>query len=346
MAPVKSSKAAAGKRNVQIKRTLSIIRDLDRQDGVDLYELAERYGTNLRTIRRDLEGLEAVGVPIIEEESDNKRKRWRVAYKDKLGKLADLLEVTHYLALRVAMDSGVGKSSNLFTALEDLADKIEGHLGAAERAQLKNIAAAFHSYEKFAYRERAADLFWPFIGAIAAHRVCRVVYRAPRAEAADKEIRILPLRLFLYQHAVYLHAYVPKHDDIITLNLQRMIDVKVLDETAPVPKSYRPDELEDSAFGVHGGKTREKFVLRFSSEVAPYIREKTWHRTERHRALADGRLELRFECSPSYEVTSWVASWRQHVEVVAPESLRGELASYGRWLAEQYADGGAASAAR
>ena len=30
-------------------------------------------------------------MPIIEEESDNKRKRWRVAYKDKLGKLADLL---------------------------------------------------------------------------------------------------------------------------------------------------------------------------------------------------------------------------------------------------------------
>ena len=65
-------------------------------------ELAERHGTNVRTIRRDLEGLEAVGLPIVEEPGDGKKKRWRVAYKDKLARLADLLEVTHYLALRVA----------------------------------------------------------------------------------------------------------------------------------------------------------------------------------------------------------------------------------------------------
>ena len=337
---MKESKRSAIKRNVQLIRTLSIIRDLDRSDGVDLYELSERYGTNVRTIRRDLEGLQAVGLPLAEQdgESDTRRKRWRVAYKDRLGKLADLFEVTHYLALRIAMDSGVGKASNLFTALEDLADKIERHLGSAERQQLRDIAGAFHSYEKFAYRERAADVFWPLISAIADKRLCRIVYRAPRADARDKEIRILPLRMFLYHQAIYLHAYVPKHKSIITLNLQRLRELKVLDETATPPADYRPEKLEDSAFGVFVGPTTEKFVLRFDTEVAPYIRERTWHPTEKSRTLPDGRLELTFTCSPSYEVSSWVASWRQHVEVVAPASLRKELADLGRWMAEKYRD--------
>ena len=333
----KRGKGAAIQRNVQIVRTLSILRDLDRSDGVDLYELSERYGTNVRTIRRDLEGLQAVGLPLAEEEGVGKRKRWRVAYKDKLGKLADLFEVTHYLALRVAMDSGVGRQSNLFTTLEDLADKIEEHLGPAERKQLQNIAAAFHSYEKFAYREKAADLFWPIISAIAGRRMCRVVYRAPRADAKDKEIRLLPLRMFLYQQAVYLHAYVPKHGEVITLNLQRMVDVKVLDDVGTVPPGYQPDKLEASAFGVFVGKTTVEFVLRFDAEVAPYIRERTWHPSEKTRALPEGGLELRFSCSPSYEVTSWVASWREHVEVIGPASLRDELARVGAWYAARYA---------
>ena len=47
---------AAG-RNAQLVRTLSVPRDLDRLGGVDLYELAERYGTTVRTIRRDLEAI-------------------------------------------------------------------------------------------------------------------------------------------------------------------------------------------------------------------------------------------------------------------------------------------------
>src|SRR4051812_45565134 len=105
-------------------RILSIIREMDRVDGVDLYELAERHGTNVRTIRRDFEAIEAVGLPLAEEQ-DGKRKKWRIAFRDKLSKLSDLLDVSHYLALRVAMDTGVHKTSSLFASLEDLADKIE-----------------------------------------------------------------------------------------------------------------------------------------------------------------------------------------------------------------------------
>lgn len=336
MKPVLVRKGSSGDRNVQLIRTLNIIRDLDRSDGIDLYELADRYGTNVRTIRRDLEGLQAVGLPITEEAGDGKKKRWRLAYKDKLAKLAELLEVTHYLALRVAMDGGVGKKSNLFTALEDLADKIEDNLGSAQRKQLEHILEAFHSYEKHAYRRAAPDIFWPLIAAISERRMCRVVYRAPRPGAVGKEIRILPLRIFVYQQGAYLHAFVPKHKEIITLNLQRLQDLKVLDEKGEVPRGYDPEKLEASAFGVFVGKNRVTYKLRFTPEIAPYIRERQWHPTEKLREHSDGRLELTFTCGESYEVTAWVASWRQGVEVVEPESLRKDLAGYGEWLNETY----------
>ena len=50
-------------RNAQLLRLLSIIMDLDRLGGVDLYELAQCHGATVRTIRRDLEALERRRMP-------------------------------------------------------------------------------------------------------------------------------------------------------------------------------------------------------------------------------------------------------------------------------------------
>ena len=49
-------------------------------------------------------------------------------------------------------------------------------------------------------------------------------------------------------------------------------------------------------------------------------------------------MELTFRCVDSYEVTSWVASWRESVKVLEPESLREKLAEFGEWLVETYDD--------
>ena len=86
-------------RNTQLVRILQILRELDRLDGVDLYELRDRFGVNLRTIRRDLAALQELGLPIVEDAGDGPRKRWRVAYRDQLQKLSSLVDASHFMAL-------------------------------------------------------------------------------------------------------------------------------------------------------------------------------------------------------------------------------------------------------
>jgi proteasome accessory factor B len=327
---------AAG-RNAQLVRTLNVLRDLDRLGGVDLYELAERYGTTVRTIRRDLEALQEIGLPLLEEQ-DGKRKRWRVAFKDHLQQLSGLLDATHYLALRLAMGQGgpVRSTSSMFAALEDLSSKIETVIGTAGRAQLEAIDACFHSYEKFAYRRSPPDVFWPLIQAIAECRVCRVTYRAPRRRPYETVFEVLPLRIFAHHGAVYLMCNVVKHDTLATLNLQRLQNLKLLDKRAKPPKDFDPAALENAAFGVYSGGAPTTYVFRFNADVAPYIRERTWHPTQRLREQRGGGVELQFTCGESYEVTSWVASWRDGVEVIKPASLRTELEELGGWLASTY----------
>jgi len=330
-------------RNAQLTRILGILRDLDRLDGIDLYELAERYGTSVRTIRRDFDALDEVGLPIVEESTGGPhgRKTWRVAFKESLSKLSSLLDASHYLALRVAMGQGgpVRTASSLFAALEDLSGKVETALGKAQRGKLSAIDACFYSYEKFAYRRSPPDVFWPLVTAITERRVCGVKYRAPKpkGEAKSNWFRILPLRLFTHDGAVYVHALVVRFGGLVALNLQRVEELQVHEEKGTPPKDYKPQDWENAAFGIFTGGKLTEYSLRFTPECAPYIRERVWHPSQTLKDTKDGGVELTFTCGASYEVDAWAASWRDGVEVLAPESLRTELKEFGQRLAEKYA---------
>ena len=224
------------------------------------------------------------------------------------------------------------------TSLEDLSDRIEKALGPKERAHLATIDACFLSYERFAYRRSPPEVFWPLVDAIGDQRLCRVQYRAPRAKPRDTTFRILPLRIFAHDGAPYLLGWVPRYKTVVTLNLQRLVHLKVQKEQAKPPPGFDAEKWQGAAFGLFTGGPVTKYRLRFDESVAPYIRERIWHPTQEIRELRKGAVELEFTCSASYEVTAWVASWRQHVEALAPAGLRKELLQLGEWMATTYRD--------
>jgi len=62
-----------------LTRVLAELRELeDARAGLTIDELAERGRVTTRTIRRDLEALEAAGVPLIDEQDGQGRRCWRV----------------------------------------------------------------------------------------------------------------------------------------------------------------------------------------------------------------------------------------------------------------------------
>jgi predicted DNA-binding transcriptional regulator YafY len=82
----------------------------------------------------------------------------------------------------------------------------------------------------------------------------------------------------------------------------------------------------------------ELVVLRFASEVAPYIRERQWHRNQELRELEEGSLELRFKTNQLESVQHWVQSWGEGCEVLAPKALRIRVAETLRDSLERYKD--------
>ena len=67
-------------RNAEVIRQWSILRDLESSRRVTIDDLAARTGVSTRTIRRDLEALQAAGFPLFDEVHDGK-KFWTLEQK-------------------------------------------------------------------------------------------------------------------------------------------------------------------------------------------------------------------------------------------------------------------------
>jgi proteasome accessory factor B len=334
------AKPRDGGRNAQLVRTLQILRELSRDAGLSLAQLAAHFGTTERTIRRDLIALQEAGFPLSADERPDRRKGWRLDAGAKARELNVMLDKGHFLALRIAMGLGgpIRPGNTVFSALEDLHVKIEKAVGERGRKQLLAIDQCFHSYEKQAYRDAPPEVLWQLVTAISERRLCRVTYRKPQRISSEKTFEILPLRIFAYQGAAYLMCHIRKHSAYATLNLQRVKTLKLLAQCAEVPSDFDPARFENAAFGVHTGARATRYVLRFDADVAAYIREREWHPHQTLTDLEGGDVELNFTCGASWEVSAWVASWRHWVHVVEPAELRDELREMGAMLVERYSD--------
>lgn len=333
-------------RNAQLDRVLQIIQDLLRLDGCDLYELGERYGAAVKTIRRDLEAIQLAGLALEQEPApDGKRLKWKLKGRDAaLARAAEGLDASHYLALQVVMaDAGaVARESGLYAALEDLLRRIEAAVGEKGRRRLQAVEGAFLPWDKHAYTGAAREAVWPLVEAIAGRRVCRVGYRAVSTGGARRTYEVLPLKVFVHDRALYVLCQFQGRGTIGTLNLHRLEQVEVTDRTAEPPAGFDAAAYAESAFGIYPGARPVTYVLRFRPEVAAYIKERSWHPSQALEDLSDGGVQLTFRCGESYEVTSWVAGWREWVTVQRPASLRRDLAALGeRWKMKYGAAGSA-----
>jgi predicted DNA-binding transcriptional regulator YafY len=101
--------------------------------------------------------------------------------------------------------------------------------------------------------------------------------------------------------------------------------VEVLDQGFEVPADFSPSEYARSAFGIFGGKA-ETVELVFDAGIAGYVRERSWHESQKLADEPDGGVRLTLEVAPSFDLKAWIKGFLPHVRIVAPASLRDDVA--------------------
>ncbi|MDP2728320.1 MAG: WYL domain-containing protein, partial [Dehalococcoidia bacterium] len=127
-----------------------------------------------------------------------------------------------------------------------------------------------------------------------------------------------------------------EREGIITFKLDRMREVRLLEESFETPEGLSLDGLLGSSWGVIWGKEVE-VKLSFSSKVTRRVKESTWHPSQVIEGLPDGGCIMTVRVGSALEMTPWIRGWGADVEVLGPEGLRGEMAGWARQLREMYA---------
>jgi hypothetical protein len=88
-----------------------------------------------------------------------------------------------------------------------------------------------------------------------------------------------------------------------------------------MPKGMTPNRMFGDRFGIIWKDKFYNVRIRFSAEVAPYIRERQWHPQQMIKDFKDGSLVLEFTTNHINEVKDWVLSWGGGATVLSPSIL-------------------------
>jgi proteasome accessory factor B len=95
----------------------------------------------------------------------------------------------------------------------------------------------------------------------------------------------------------------------------------------------------DRAWDIIADQDPVDVVLRFAPSVAARVQEARWHPSQQVEVEGDGSLTWRATVAGTIEVRLWVLQWGDEVEVVAPETLRDDVAATHRRAAARYGAG-------
>ena len=134
-----------------------------------------------------------------------------------------------------------------------------------------------------------------------------------------------PYHAVRYDGDWYVTGFCHLRFQIRTFSLSRITAALSLEETFTIPSSFDFRQITGSRFGVHWGGEKEQVKIRFSPRAAPYVKERTWHPSQKITTGEDGSVVLSLTIDHSLELKRWVLSWGRDARVIEPEKLVLEL---------------------
>jgi predicted DNA-binding transcriptional regulator YafY len=306
---------------------------LDSAKGVTIYEIAERFEVSTKTALRYLHALRAAGEPLFDETVGN-RKVWRLMPSARRQTIT--LTTTQMVALflsRRVFDflAGTGFKEDLDEVFEKLGASLQRKDFLAARnleRKVYDVNEAPHLYEG-----RIEDVN-DIVTALLRDERLRVTHES--VSGGRKTFVLDPYTLLVYKKGLYLAGLSHHHQELRTFALDGFHEVQWLKgDRFEYPAEYRPEQIVEGAFGlIRGAPTHVRAI--FDKAVAPYMRRRQWHPSQRFRAV-DGRLEMTMDVHGTVELVNWFLGFGDKVEVLEPAALRSQIAAEVKRTASLYA---------
>lgn len=160
-----------------------------------------------------------------------------------------------------------------------------------------------------------------------------------RDEAATYTLQ--PYCLKVFRQRWYVTGLCRERDALRTFSLDRIQRLETLDSKFVYPKSFDPAAFFADSFGVSTGDMEVMTVhLKVYGVHCKYVRALPLHHTQEEVETGDGYAVFEYRMKPTFEFKQEILSRGREMEVVAPQSLRDEVAEEIRVMASRYGTGG------
>lgn len=136
---------------------------------------------------------------------------------------------------------------------------------------------------------------------------------------------VSPQRLIHYRDNWYLDAWCHKRRGLRSFSIDRIRQIKSLDQPADDIDEQTLQDYFADAYGIFSGVADNTAVLRFNPTAARWVAEERWHPRQAGEFLPDGRYRLELPYGNPKELIMDILKYGPDVEVVGPESLRREV---------------------
>ncbi len=321
-------------------RQWNILRAIGSAADVTINRLADEHRVSTRTIRRDLDALQAAGFPLYDEPTPGGPNRWRLSGQPLVkltGTSFTFAELCAFYANRARLGASGGSpiDADLQSALAKVGRALSPHM----RAYLDKLTGVMTCKPGPAPVGRAdgrapSAMVETLAMATVEHRRVEMDYHSFTSRRVRK-YTIEPHRLTFTNGGLYLYAFVPAYQQMRTFALQRIRKLKALDET--FTPGEVPEEPYFNSLGPYSGGRAVDVEILFAASAAPYVEEREWHPSQQVARRDDGSVVLRLKVAVDPPLKCWVLGFGHAARVLTPSSLAAEILEEIEEAREQYA---------
>jgi predicted DNA-binding transcriptional regulator YafY len=297
-------------------RLLYILNMLRSRRNLNAASLAAECGVTERSIYRDIISLSEANVPIYYDNG------YKLATDNFLPPLNFTFE--EYSCLRLAIDScPLAGTAKYKQTLKRIKAKVEAGLSPQVRDRRRTSVDTTHIDIAAAQDLKRGEKFYALIEeAITENRCLKVSYESIDSGLSERVVE--PYFIIFRRRAFYFVGYCRLRGDFRTFRIDRMIDVRAVDEHFMRRPDVNPRDYFEKSWEVFSGEP-VNVAVRFTGRAARVISSGTHHPQESIEMVHPDEVLYRVTVSGLDEIQRWILGFGSEAVVVEPEELRESI---------------------
>jgi predicted DNA-binding transcriptional regulator YafY len=304
-------------------------------------ELMEDLGlTSLheKTVRRDVQALEAAGFQIVDEQSSRGRIL-KLGRTDKgIHKIA--ATATELIALSIGRDLLYPLlGTHFWQGIESFWQKVREEMPASVWEHYERHRRSLHVFgtpaKSYAKQE---GILRTLNRAILQHRVVEAEYQSVGKPSSTRKLE--PYGIAVYQSSIYVVAaaqeVVDPTDRMRHWKLDRFLAATALDEYFRPDPTVDLEKLLSKSIGIFSGDSAIEVRIRLTDRAVAWVREDPWHPEQRIELDADGGTIAVVPAAHPRELLPRVLALGADAEVLHPAEFRQTVADVVQQLSRAY----------